>query len=107
MFYCAFIERVLSFCIICWFGNATEAQKKSVRKTVTASKLLGITLPNMESIYRDRTMKKANNIVDDQRHPLASSFELLPSGQQYCAPLFTKNRSKFSFVLQAIKFSNS
>lgn len=27
MFYCAFIESVLTFCIICWFGNATEAQK--------------------------------------------------------------------------------
>ena len=54
MFYCAFIESVLTFCIICWFGNASEAQKNSVLKTVTlASKLIGIPLPSMESIYKE------------------------------------------------------
>ncbi len=43
MSYCAFIERVLTFCIICEFGKATEAWRKSARKTVNiASKLLRI-----------------------------------------------------------------
>lgn len=107
MFYSSFIESVLAFCIICWFGNATEAQKKSVRKTVTmASKLLGIKLPSVECIYRERVRNKAKTIVGDKRHPLASSFELLPSGRRYYLPLFTKNRSKFSFVPQAIKLLN-
>lgn len=55
---------------------------KTVRKTIaTASKLLEIKLPSMESIYTDRTMKKANNIV-------AIWMTILP-------PLFTKNRSEF------------
>ncbi len=77
MLYYAFIESVLTVYIICWFGNATEAQKKTVRKTITmASKLLGITLPSMEWIYRDRTIKKANTT---RGTPFASSFELLPS----------------------------
>ena len=107
MFYYAFIESVLSFSIICWFGNATEAQKKSVRRAVTmSSKLSGITFPSLESIYKDRTLKRARSIVGDQRHPLASSFELLPSGRRYRGPLFKKNRSKFSFVPQASRLLN-
>ena len=106
-FYYAFVESVLSFGIICWFGNATEVQKKYIRKIITtSSKLSGIPLPSMESVYKNRILRKANSIVGNQRHPLAPSFELLPSGRRYCAPLFTKNRSKFSFVPQAIKLLN-
>lgn len=106
MFYTAFIS-VLTYCIICWFGNATEVQKKSVRKTVTtASKLLGIALPSIESIYKDRLVKKANNIICDYTHPLVSSFKLLPARRCFCPPLLTKNRSKFSFIPQAIKALN-
>lgn len=71
MFYYAYIEKVLAFCLICRFGNVTEAQKKTVRKTITvASKLLGTMLPSVECIYRDRVMNKANIIVGDTRHPL-------------------------------------
>lgn len=80
MFYTAVIESVLTYCIICWFGNATEGQKRTV---TTASKLLGITLPSMECIYKDRLVKKADNIVCDYRHPLASSFNLMPSGHRF------------------------
>ena len=84
MFYTAFIESVLTCCIICWFGNATESQKKTMRKTVlTASKLLGITLPRIEHIYKDRLVRKANNIVCDHTHPLASHFKLLPSMRRF------------------------
>ena len=107
MFYCAFIESVLTFCIVCWFGNASEAQKKSVRKTVTlASKLIGIPLPSMESMYKERTITKAGSIVRNHNHPLASFFSLLPSGRRYRTPLLIPNRSRFSFVPKAITFLN-
>lgn len=108
MFYCSFIESVFSFAVICWFGNATQAQKKNVRKIISlCSKLLGCTLPSLESIYSQRVLNKARNITDDLRHPLAYMFDLLPSGRRYRPPLFTKNRAKFSFVPQAIKHLNS
>ena len=107
MFHTAFIESVLTFCIVCWFGNATESQKKTIRKTIaTASKLLGNTLPSIEHIYKDRLVKKADNIVCDYTHPLASHFKLLLSGRRFCLPLMTKNRSKFSFLPQAMKALN-
>ncbi|KAF3852856.1 hypothetical protein F7725_006211 [Dissostichus mawsoni] len=94
MFYHAFIESVLSSAS-CWFGNVTGAQKKSVRRP-TLSK----------SLYKDRVLKMAHNIVSDLRHPLASYFELLPSGRRYRAPLFKNNRSRLSVVPQAIKLLN-
>lgn len=49
MFYGAFIESIVSFCVS--YGNASEAQKRSLGKGVlTASKLLGIKLEYREHI---------------------------------------------------------
>ncbi len=94
-FYCAFIESVLSFGIVCQFGSPTEAQKKATRRITTmSSKLLGFSFPSMESIYRDRIVKMANSVVGDQRYPLASSFKVLPSGRRYCRPLLKKTKTK-------------
>lgn len=47
--------------------------------------------------YRDITMKKANNLLGDQRHPHASS-----SGRRYCPPVFTKNRSLDYYTSHAL-----
>ena len=50
MFYTVYVESVLTFCIICWFGSAGEAQKGRLRKIVTtASKLLGANLNSLEN----------------------------------------------------------
>ncbi len=107
MFYGAFIESIMTFCVICWYGNASEAQKRSLGKVVTtASKLLGTKLGSIESIYKGRVLNKANIILYDKRHPLSYTFELLPSGRRYCVPRCTKNRLKLSFIPQAIKFLN-
>ena len=93
---------LLYYCIL-----GKESQKKAIRKTVTtASKLLGMTLLSIEVIYKDRLVRKANNIVCDYTHPLSCYFKLLPSRRRFCPPLLTKNRFKFSFVPQAIKALN-
>lgn len=58
-------------------------QKNIIRRIVMmSSKLADILFPNMELNYRDGALKSASNIVDGQRPPLASSFELLPSGRR-------------------------
>ncbi len=107
MFYGAFIESIMTFCVICWYENASEAQKRSLGKVVTTvSKLLGTKLGSIESIYKGRVLNKANIILYDKRHPLSYTFELLPPGRRYCVPRCTKNRLKLSFIPQAIKFLN-
>ena len=67
MFYSASIEIALTFCIICWFGNATEAQKNGRKIVIVASKPPVIMLPSMENIQRDRLMKNANIIVGERK----------------------------------------
>ncbi len=58
-FYCAFIESILFFGIICWFCNATETQKKAIRRIITtSSKLSRISFPSTLCIYRDNSRDK-------------------------------------------------
>lgn len=76
------------------FGNASEPNTKTV---TTDSKLLRTALPSLQCIYRDRVRSKANTTASGNRHPLSSSFKVLPSPRCYC-PFFplNKNRSKQS-----------
>ncbi len=107
MFYNSFIESVLTFCIICWFGNVTVEQKSLARKIVsTASKLLGIPVMGLQQIYQTRCLGKAMKIISDNKHPLHNEFELLPSGRRFRIPGFLKNRGEKFFISQAVKFLN-
>ena len=107
MFYTAYVESVLTFCMICWFGSAAEEQKSRLRKIVTtASKLLGTNLNILENTYRERVQSKAEIILANSKHPLFSTFELLPSGSRFRYPALSKNRTKQSFIPQSISFLN-
>lgn len=107
MFYSAFVESVLTFAIICWFGNATVAQKGRLKKIITtASKLIGTNLKSLEMIYRERSLGKIDTILADKKHPLFYTFELLPSGNRFRYPALSKNRTKQSFIPQAISLFN-
>ena len=107
MFYTVYVESVLTFCIICWFGSAGEAQKGRLRKIVTtASKLLGANLNSLENTYRERVQSKAEIILANSKHPLFSTFELLPSGSRFRYPALSKNRTKQSFIPQSISLLN-
>lgn len=107
MFYSAFVESVLTFCIVCWFGSATEAQKHSLRKIITtASKIQGVCLNSLQDIYNSRLVDKAKILLSYPKHPLFNAFELLPSGRRYRHPALTKNRTKQSFVPQVTGLLN-
>ncbi len=45
-------------------------------------------------MYKERVLNKANIIVNDKRHPLSYTFELLPSVRRYCVPRCSKNKLK-------------
>lgn len=70
------------------FGNASEPNTKTV---TTDSKLLRTALPSLQCIYRDRVRSKANTTVSGDRHPLSSSFKVLPSPWCYC-PFFPSTK---------------
>ena len=48
-----------------------------------ASKLIGLNMPSIRSLYLSRSLRKSKRIVQDEYHPANHLFELLPSGKRY------------------------
>ena len=83
-FYHAIIESVLTFSITVWFGRASYEEKAQLETLVRgASKIIGLTLPTIESVYQTRCVHKSKKIVRDATHPANHLFELLKSGKRY------------------------
>ena len=108
MFYSSFIESILTFSIISWFGNLSVANKNRLGGIVKVSqKITGMTLNPLNHIYQVRATKKAKAIVDNPQHPLFTEFRLLPSGRRYAHNRKAKsNRYMRSFVPSAVGFLN-
>jgi len=59
--YKGLIESVLTYGIIVWFGNATQAEKKSLQRVIKAAeRIIGTKLPSMNALY---TKRKAQSIL--------------------------------------------
>ena len=83
-FYHAIIESVLTFSITVWFGRASYEEKAQLETLVRcASKIIGLALPTIESVYHTRCVHKFKKIVRDATHPANHLFELLKSGKRY------------------------
>ena len=108
MFYSCFIESVLTFAFISWFGSATLRNRNRLCGiTKTCSKIAGTALNDLPQLHKGRALKKALSILDDPSHPLFSEFKLLPSGRRFAIPRCRTNRFKNSFVPAAIGFLNT
>ena len=103
-FYRAVIESVLTFSITVWYGTCTATEKDGLNRIVsTASKIIGITLPSIESIFEKRTEKKVKSIIDDKDHPANSLFTPLPSGKRFRSIKARTSRFKDSFYVRAAR----
>ena len=106
-FYRSFVESVLTFSFLCWFGGLSLSCKNVLGRVVNVcSKVLGERQTNLNDLYICRTEKKAKAIVSDKRHILTRLFETLPSGRRFRAPRVRTVRTKLSFIPNAIKFLN-
>ena len=99
LFYSAYIETVISFSIICWYGNLCVKDKNSLGKIVkVASKIIGTNMSSLGLLFNKQVLSKAMSIRADAAHPLNAEYRLLPSGRRFETPSATTNRHKFSFV---------
>ena len=106
-FYRATIESVLTFSICVWYGSANKTDLKKLTSVVrTAEKIIGISLPSLDSIYRDRMKKKTEKIMSDPSHPAFDYFEKLPSGRRLRTFRGCKRLTN-SFFPSAVKLYNS
>ena len=63
-FYRAVIESVLPFSITVWFGRASQDEINQTEPVVkNASKLIGLNMPSIRSLYRSRSLRKSKRIV--------------------------------------------
>lgn len=106
-FYSCFIESILTFSFICWYGSLSLRNKNRLQGIVrVCSKIAGISLNDLTALYQLRTLSKVRSILGDQSHPLAGEFLLLPSGRRYILPKCRTNRLKHSFFPAAIALLN-
>ncbi len=95
MFYSCFIESVLTFSFICWYGLLSLKNKNRLQGIVrVCSKIAGINLNDLTDVYKLRTLSKARSVLTDQSHPLVDEFVLLPSRRRYILPRCRTNRLK-------------
>lgn len=106
-FYCSFIESLFTFSFICWFKSLSLVDKNRLQKIVKiCSKIIGIKLRDLSSLYEEQVLRKAKCILSQPLHPLFPEFDLLPSGRRFRVPQQDKRFSK-TFVPSAIKELNS
>ncbi len=108
MFYSSFIESILTFAVICFFGNVSISNKNKLRNVIKlCQKTIGTSLNDLDTVYQVRATQRAKAILANPLHPLHAEFRLLPSKRRYTFPRQAKsNRYLRSFVPSAIGFLN-
>lgn len=92
MFYSCFIESVLIFYFVSWYGLLSLKNKDRPQGIVkVCSKIEGTTLKYLPLLYKVRSLRKAQSILADLCHPHLKEFKLLPSGHWYNLPRFRSN----------------
>ena len=87
LFYRSFVESALTFCFIAWYGSLSLVNKNRLHKIINvSSKIAGVRLESMTSMYETRVLRKGKAIARDRTHPLYSQYNLLPSGRRYPVP---------------------
>ena len=106
-FYRSFIESVLTFSFICWFGNLTVKNKNVLDRVVNVcGKIVGERQDSLKELYERRVERKGMEIANDRSHVLASQYERLPSGRRYRFPKVRTVRTRTSFIPKSIELLN-
>ena len=108
LFYRTFIQSVITFNFISWYGNLSVQNKNKLSKIVnTASKIIGLPIESIGNYYEQQISKKTNKILSDSSHILFSQYSYLPSGRRLRLPTGRTNRFLQSFLPYSIRLFNS
>ena len=74
--YSGLVESILTSGITVWYGNTTQAERRSLQRIIkTAERIIGNTLPSMDSIYSQRCRKRAERIIRDSLRKYSSDSD--------------------------------
>ena len=92
LFYRSFVESVVTFSLICWYGSITVKQKNSLSKLIKlSSRITGSNQKGLEELYQKQMLKRVDSILSNSSHPLQAEFQMLPSGSRFKLPRLKKN----------------
>lgn len=103
LFYRAFIEPVLSFSMVTWYGGLSFRDKNSLQQVVKwSSRLVGRAQLSLSELYFGQLHRKINVILKDRTHQLHDEFLLHRSGRRYVVPKGRTKEYRDSFVNTAM-----
>ena len=106
-FYRCFIESVLTFGLMCWYGGLCVKNRNVLERVVrVCGKVVGEAQKSLTVVYECRVLRKAKLISRDTTHILAKHYQLLPSGKRFRMPKSSTVRIRSSFVPKSIQLLN-
>ena len=82
-FYRATIESILTRSILVWFKAATIKDLNYLNSIIhQAEKIIHTSLPSLDKLYSERTLKRTLSIIKDDHHPSHELFTFLKSGKR-------------------------
>lgn len=76
LFYKSCVESVLTFSIMCWYGNLNVKSKNALMKIVKMSgRILGVQQSTLSDLFTRQIERKARSILSDATNPLSSWTE--------------------------------
>ena len=83
-----------------------DDRKRLDRIVVTASNIIGSSLPSLDDLDKSRVLKTSFKIIHDEHHPAHNLFQLMRSGDRYRYTESGSNRTLYSFHPTAIRTIN-
>ncbi len=100
--YRGLVESILTSGITVWYGNTTVAERKRLQRVIkTAERVIGSDLPSMDTIFTQRSRRKAQSILRDKHHPAHALFQWVDSGYNL------RHRRPVSIRTHRARFHNS
>jgi hypothetical protein len=103
LFYSSIIESVVSFCIICYYGNLPKYAKHKLNKICNTAVNLGCDALPFEELYERSVLKKLKCIMDNESHLMSKYIQWLPSGKRLRSLMCRTKRFQNSYVPMAIR----
>ena len=109
VFHASFVKGVLTFGLICWWGNPSIKNREKINRIYTIScKIARCCTPDtsLEQLYKSGTLQMATKILCDPTHFLHDHYDLLPSGRRCRMSTVKTQRALKSFIPSSIKYLN-
>ncbi|KAL8566973.1 hypothetical protein ACOMHN_059773 [Nucella lapillus] len=110
LFYRATVESVLTFNSLCFFSSLKEHDKgKLANITMTARKLIGRPVPDLETLFEAKAISGLKAIQQDPSHPLCDTVLAQVSARSGRLVSFRARTDRFrdSFLPTAVRLTNN